>query len=785
MHFSKFAFPIILSVTSLNLYANGSADFTTASLYDLTIEELLNIKVTSQKRTEKVQEISLSVTALDTSNIDEWTVFDMTRLDQQVPGLVMGRSGYDPRPAMRGARTQQVENNDSAVSVYHNGVYRPRHAQAMMPFVDLNRIEVMRGPQGTLFGRNSFGGTVNVIVKQPSLLATEYGVAATFGDYEQRRIEGFVNATMGSSSAIRLSGLTERRDPFVENTFDRDAGLRDKDTTFFRGQLYTEPSVKSSLLIKFEYWNEDSNGNGAFGYKLLGIPLNADTGLTNPNAPVLPRIGRDNVCGSNCGRYGAGLDIIGTSGFDDAAVPLTDPYHIASDYKSMQDIDERTVTAEYNYKLAIADLKVLVANMDFEDLRLEDADFSHYSSVIEGYQMDSQTQTAELQLTSKQQGAWEWVAGLYYLKEELEYAFLWMDIIDLVDNKPDPSAEAKNAWADWLSQLQIDTTSYAIYGQAHYAFNDNLRGILGLRYTHDDREWDILGQNPDNLSELDFSVPSVSNADNHWNSNTWRAGSEYDLSKRSMLYATVSTGFLAGNYQNGDASYDEQTVIAYEIGNKNVLLDDNLRVNLSLYFNDYSDLLATHFIDIGGTTQGEVSNAGAIEAYGLEIEIDWLVNSQLRLGLRGEISRTEYGDFTTSNPFQEGGEAINGIANLFQLDGEQAMYSPDYAFTLLASYVIPLGELGYLTPTLLVHLSDDYRVSDEPYAFAQQDSYTKVDANLTWSSEGYRWKLKLYSTNITDEEILVRATRFGGNTAAVDYADPRMFGLRLSYNYGS
>ena len=766
-----------------NLAHADSQQKTTLDFFELSLEELLNIPITSQKRTEKIQETPLSVTALNSDQVDQWTITDFTQLAQQTPGLVIGRSGYDPRPAMRGARTQQVEANDAVVSVYHNGVYRPRHAQAMLPIVDIERIEIMRGPQGTLFGRNSFGGSINMIAQKPQLQDTEHNLAATVGDYDQRRLQGYTNIPVNTNSAIRISGVSEERDPFIENIVNASAGLRDKDTGFIRGQIYTELSELSSLLVSVHHWSENANGNGVFGYKLLGIPINPDTALTNPNAPLTPRIGRNNTCGGQCGRYGAGLDTDNINDIDTAETTLSNPYKISSDYVPTQKIHENMVTAEYNYHLNFADVKVLAANMNFEDFRLADTDFSRYSSVIDGYQLGSKTQTAELQFISNQDGSWKWVSGFYYLKEDLEYAYLWKDIIELANNLPDPAATPKNEWASWQNQLQLTTHSYAVFGQAQYSLTNALRATVGVRHTRDRREWDIVSQNPHNLEKIDFTLPLISDADHHWSANTWRAGIEQDLSQGSLLYATVSTGFLAGNFKNGDMSYDPQHVIAYEIGNKILHSNRKLRINTSLYHNNYSDLLATEFIDVGGSTQGTVSNAGAINAYGLEIEIDWFATSQLWFGIRGEFSKTEYGNFVTSNPFQEGGTTIKGVTNLFQLEGTKVMHSPDYAFSFLASHETPLGKRGKITPSLLLHISDDYRVSDEPYGFADQDNYVTLDANLTWTSPENQWQLKFYASNITNEAILVRGARFGGNIAAVDYADPRMFGLRISYSY--
>ncbi len=755
-------------------------------LTSLSLEELLNVVVTSQKREEKVQKVSLAVTALSSETLDRWNVFDITRLAPLVPGMVMGRAGYDPRPSIRGARTQQVEHNDPVISTYHNGIYQPRLSQAMVPYVDLERVEIMRGPQGTLFGRNSYGGSMNVISQIPLLNDDSLMIEGEIGDFNHKKFTSSVNFSYQNNSAIRLSALIEQREPYIENIFNSDAGLRDKNTTFLRGQYLKKVSDDSSLLLKFEYWKEDANGYSAFGYKILGTPINFNTGLTNPGYELVPRIGRDDICGGSCGRIGAGLDVRATPGFDDSAVVLSSPYQVANNYKPTQQIEQQTFVAEYNYNLDYAELTLLASSIDFEDLRLEDGDFSHYSSVVEGLSLDSNSKSLEIQLVSKKENDLNWVSGLYFHKEALDYAFLWMDIVDLIDNQPDPSATPKNEWAPWMNKIQSTTNSKAIYGQLNYSLNDDLRFILGLRYTNETRRWNVFGQNPDNLSSIDFSVLEIDNIHRAWNKLTYKIGTEYDLTEQSFLYATFSTGFLSGNAQgafNGEASYDEQQVSALELAYKSTLLENKLRLNLTYYANDYTDLLATGFKDFQGTTLAIVDNAGSIKARGLEIEIDWLANEFLQLSLRGEISTAEYDDFVTSNPFQEGGETINNQENLFRLDGDQVMYSPDLSFSLMASYIQPINGYGQLTSSLLIHYSGEYRTSDEPYQFSEQPGYSTIDAAFLWELPNSQWQIMGYINNLTNEEVLTRSTRFGGNVVGADYADPKMFGIKIKFSY--
>ena len=745
------------------------------------------IVVTAQKRDQSLQDVSVAVTAVSGDELKALGITDAFRLEILAPGLQLGMSGADPRPALRGARTQQVEANDVAVSFYTDGLYRPRHGQALAGFVDVDRVEVLRGPQGTLFGRNSFGGLIHVISNKPDASELDYGFALSGGDYALAGFDGFFNAPLTDTAAVRFAFKSEARDPFVKNiTLGDEGGLKDADMTYLRGQLNFAPSDVLDINLRVESWQDDSNGNGHFGYYVEGIPVNLTTGLTNGvSGTMRPRIGRSDECAGTCGRYGAGFDFAATPGLDTSAAVTGDPYLIADDTPPERDLSETTMAADLNWSLGIADLKITAAYMDYEEYRWADCDMSSYHTIACGNDITSETNMQEVQLTSNSDGPLEWVVGVFLLQEDLTNAFLWEDFASAVDNVP-VSPPDINQHAGWTLQIRVDTSSAAGYGQASYAISDSLRVLGGVRYTDDQRDWQIYGQDPNNRSTYSFTVLSVPDGEGDWSKATWKTGLEYDMGEDTMLYATVSTGFLAGNQQgafNGTNSYDEQTVTAFELGSKSLLADGSIRLNAAFYVNQFEDLLATRFVDTGVTTLAFTDNAGEIDAVGLEVELDWAVNDQLQLGARVNVQQAEYGDFALPNVYQEGGVTISGIANQFQLDGLQVQNQPDFTATLLGSYVADLGSAGSLIPAFTVYYTSDYRVDDSNWFYGNQDAYTKTDLSLTWLSVSQDWSARLWVTNLEDEATLLKATRFGGDVAVTDYANPRMWGLTVGYRY--
>ena len=178
--------------------------------------------------------------------------------------------------------------------------------------------------------------------------------------------------------------------------------------------------------------------------------------------------------------------------------------------------------------------------MDYEETRLTEGDFSIYASTVDGNAIVSKTSSLEVQLTSTYETDFEWVAGIYLFNEELDNTFLNQVINPLVDNVPDLTADFTPQWQPWLNQIRLDTVSTAAYFQGNYTITEDTRAIAGIRYTNDEREWDIYGQNPNDLSTLNFNVLEVDNAKGDWSKVTWKLGLEHDLSDDELLYVKIS-----------------------------------------------------------------------------------------------------------------------------------------------------------------------------------------------------------------------------------------------------
>lgn len=754
---------LLLAGTSALAFTMTSGIATAQDGGNARLDEII---VTATKRAESVQDVPLSITAISGDKISAAGVTDLSTLDKLVPGLQFGQSGTDARPAVRGARTENISvQQDPIVAFYVDGIYRSLSSQALASIVDVERVEVLRGPQGTLYGRNSFGGAVNIISKAPTS-ESEYGANVTLGNYDRRRVEGYANAALSENLFLRVTGAIDKHDAIIENTFNADAGLRDKDETYVRAQLRWEPSEAIDLTLRASQWSQGGNGNSDFGSHLAGTPIDPSSDgngitfaevTTTTLSPINPRNGGGNG-------------------------PITgDPFTIDYDHNPFFENKQNTLDLEANADLGFANLKVLVGYADFSSGRTQDTDYSRFNSGISGQFDDVVASTEEIQLTSANDGALEWTVGAYFLQEQKRGDFIFDRFQNTgTNNRPDGTI-ATGWFSDFDARADVDTDSVAFYGQGTYSLTDALRVTGGLRYTEDKKDFTRIttGRHttPISFFEADGVTPRPTFEDSAtFDKVTWKAGAEYDLSDDSLLYASASTGFQSGGFNNsansvtGGASFEPQLVDAYEIGTKNVFLEGALKVNAAFYVNEFSDLLSQEFVSVGATVLAISTNAGEATAKGAEVEIDWAPTDNLLLTGRASFTDAKFGDYTISEP-------VSGTSN--NLDGGRVPLTPDATLGFGVLYDIGLAN-GTLSPSANLYYSSSYSTNDVDYAFAEQDSYTKIDLRLTYADDN-DWFIEGFADNILDEEILNRTVRFGQNMIGQNYANPAMYGIKFGF----
>lgn len=714
------------------------------------IEEVI---VTATKREAAASDLPVAVTVVNNELINELQMTNVLDLDKVVPGLKIRYVGADPSIIIRGAGT--AGTNDVAVPIYVDGLYRPRYGQGLASWLDVERVELLRGPQGTLFGRNTFGGLANIIARKPDATAFDWGGGATVGDYSYRRLEGFVNVPLGEAVAVRVTGSDTFRDPLIENVFNDEGGMRDDDSVYARAQLQIDLTASFDITFSTTYWKDDSNGNADYAGVILGIPVNPTTGLTDGvNGVMQLRQGRIPGTENDSWPPTGGRNQAGTFGSDPAASITPGIHRISSDFTPLRKIDETSFSVLVNWDLGPVTLRANMGSFDYEEFRLTDSDFSPNPTgwaqrnsgvtppastgrtywaqcwggpscgLAAGQRVNSNATQADINLTYLGEGRLLWTLGYFSYDDsgdgDTSSEFVW--------GYTDSTAPQNVTWGHWLYQGNGGTKSTAIYGQAEYSLTDRLRVTAGVRRSTDERnffnkyvDWgpsvhgfgagytdahlDDPGSRFASWPVFVATDASASGRQTGKASNIdWRASVQYDVSNEMLLYASAATGYIAGSIEGGGSTEltDPNEVDTYEIGMKNRLLDGVMVLNLAAYQSSYAGLTTSSFVAQGQTIVAVGNVGGTMTSRGLEVELTWMPNEDLNI--RGGLALNDselqkFGRSVLNRVFRSGGDqqivttmpCDHTCSQVYVLDGKDARFSPSYTLAVDISYAFNLA----------------------------------------------------------------------------------------------
>ncbi len=461
------------------------------------LEEII---VTAQRRAENLQDVPVSISAVSARTLEERGIRDLSQMEGLAPGFTFGRSGTDARPAMRGVRTENVAvNGDTTIGFFVDGVYQSRSQQAMTSLVDVERVEIQRGPQGTLYGRNTFGGNIAVTTQAPQLGDLSYGFDLTGGEFSRARLEGRVNLPVGDTFAVRLVGVYDKSDGWVDNGFNGAADLFDQDLKYFRAAARWQPTEQFNVVLRADVTDQGGNGGSAFGYKMGGTYLDVAScqGLFNATPVFInPRGGnRDNV--NDCTRTVAAPGTTVGSAVD-LGIPLYrsgDAYEVDNDFQSTLDTSNENFSLDAQYDFERVSVKAIVGHADFESRRTQDTDFSA-SAIGFDYQLTAaKTFSTELQLLSRGEGPLDYVVGYYYFKDKLNGTFINQQIPRIIRSSAAATFTAAQNGSGFFDQQLPETESNAFYGQLTWHATERLSLTAGLRHTEDKKDFKFANAN--------------------------------------------------------------------------------------------------------------------------------------------------------------------------------------------------------------------------------------------------------------------------------------------------
>lgn len=710
-----------------------------------------DIIVTAERRSESLQKSSVSLQVVGAAELERSNLTQASDLNTIVPGVQIGTGGNAPQIYIRGVGDFAASAlSNSAVAVNIDGVYVARPQAVNSLFYDLERVEVLKGPQGTLYGRNASGGALNLVSTRPRLGKLSGSASLTFGNYDTRQLEAAVNVPLGDTLAVRVAGTIVDRDGYLSDGTDddkRQAG---------RVRLLWEPSSAVSLLLNADVAHE--GGRGA-GYVQLPRPAGTNpwTSASSPQA-------------------NAAL----------AASPIgfLIPPVQADSYRNN---DFWNVSAELNVDLGFATFTFLPT------YRHANMTERNYPAGLRNTIPDSSAKQTSIEARlGHDTGNLKWVLGGYFFDErQFARQQIYQGILQDTDGFYSPN-----------------TRSYAAFGQATWSATDRFRLIGGLRYTYERRTLtgEMYTNSPNGLppgTPLPALVTRFGGQDS-FDSWTWRAGAEFDLAPRNMLYATASTGFKAGGSNQTvapDESYAPERITAFQLGARNQFLDGKLRVNLEAFWWEVRDGQIAHVkFDPLGNVNLITDNAGKARIRGANVDLQAALtrNDTLRLFVEYNDATyqtfrydTAYSIFGTVlfNPLSTGcpvGKPIPGSAfgtTKISVDcsGNQMPRAPRWSGSASYTHTFDLANGGMVVTNLASQLTSSRWLGFEYVPTQRVSTNVTFDADLTYTPRSGNWSVSVYGRNLSKEAVYTGGGvhSFAPPLVYATIAPPRTYGVRL------
>ncbi len=755
------------------------------------LEEVI---VTAQKRAEDLQDTAIAISSISSAAMDDLNINNSEDYEAIVPSLSVRTSPN--RLFLRGiGRVTNSLGTEPGVAVYLDQIYTSEiGVLGRASSLTTQQVDVLRGPQGTLFGRNATGGAVSVTSKRPTE-EFEHELRATGGNYGTFNWGGASSGPITDGLGYRVYAYGDSHDGYVKNQGGKD--IFDEDHTGFGAQLSWDATDKLNIWLS---WASDRTDDIRSGVNFGGY-------LITPYQPALKT--QDGFLYSEQYQW------------DRVNPAVKDRYKVdQNDELRTKDFNNNKYITHITWDLDDVTAKYIGGYFD-GDYTAKNGDLGNTSNpdvrVVEGAEQNSRSYSHELQLISADDGPLQWVTGLYYYHQEVEqpYTIASLQADYLANTVPaddyynkaavQPNLNPRDHWQYWQNgDLEVD--SYAAYADANYTFNESWKLTAGIRYSYDEKEgteanyivadpnavpgasalfpvWAALGFPADCCGFLSADPAlNTRKIDDDWSNVSGRAVIDYMYSDDQMLYASVSTGYKAGGFRLGslqeNPSFDPEEVTSYEIGYKGTYADV-LRVNAAAYFYDYSDMqvLVPYLNDVN-LPVSEIVNADKAEIKGFEVEATWLATENLTLMANYSYIDGEYTEFCCALDTIADPDSTQEI----DLSGNPLTQSPENKIFTNASYSWRTDTMGEFV------LSGSYSWVDERQydVFNTNDtladSYYRVDASLTWFSTAEEFRVILSGKNLTGEETWVSLNRLNEFGAISGYAnEPLTYSLEVQY----
>ncbi len=693
-----------------------------------TLEEVM---VTAQRRAENIQDVPIAISALDGRSLVDRGITSVMEISGTVPSVNIQNRRSSGVVTIRGIGFEvATAGADPAVAVHVDGVYIARPPAALVNFYDIDRVEIARGPQGTLYGRNATGGALNIITRRPTSEFSGY-VDAAMGNYGAITAEGALSGPLGTDKLLaRISAKIDQHDGYGSNRF-LGSEINDLDTQAARLQLLFNATDDLTFLLSADHFEQDDN----FYQTIYG-------GYASPCVTTPP--------GRRCGTAYGGL-------------ALRDEQDVLMDYETINEREFSGVSLTAEWTGAAATLRSITGYRETQYLWHVDGDETTFDIGYVGRDEDAEQFSQELQLLGDS-GKLRWLLGGFYFTETND-ALGYADI---------PVPDFRTLIIRQFGQLETD--AWALFAQATYEFNDVISLTLGGRYS--DEEKSIVGEVSQQLPGV-IPPPRPTRTET-WSKFTPKATLDFKFTSDMLLYVTAQQGFKSGGYAAGalTPAFDPEEVWSYELGFKSTWLGGVLQTNLAAFHYDYKNLQVGFVQNLpGGAVVTVVTNAASAKADGFEAEIVARPTDRLTLEANLGWLDAHYDEFFTVDPNRP-------AFGVLDLAGNQLAQAPEFTAMTAATYEWPaLG--GSLS------MRGEYQYTDEVFFDAynrrgvmSEDSYGLVNGFLTWERD--KWKVSLYGRNLADKGHTLGGAIGGaiwGSPIYIVPGTPRLYGVRASVSF--
>lgn len=750
--------PMFMGCAALALSAGVAAAQTptrSTAQDSATIEEIV---VTAQKRAENLQDVPVSVTALTADALSARGVNNVLALNNMAPGMRISANdaAANPKIYIRGVGLSDFNPNaSSGVGVYVDGVYIGSPLAQMAGFFDLAQVEVLRGPQGTLYGRNTNGGAINITTKRPSQTFTadaslEY---ATFNAVTAEAAVG--GPIVADKLAFRAAGQWAKDDGY---TYNRVTGNDVNAADHWAGRLsvlYT-PTDDFELLAQV---NRYANRGDAIAPQHRAL-FPATAAATGP----------DGLCAANAYAGGACTDLLGYADTDG------NPRAIDANLEGKDKVDLFGASAQATWSFNNLQLVSVTAWQWAHRNDLENTDGSPAQMLEINYRSRQQQFTQELRLQSNNPSSrLNWLVGGYFMDETVEDNTRQDTLRDLrplfmaPDNPTGLSPENSVAVFGWPYTQK--TKGYAVFGQADYKITDKLTGTVGLRWSADDKHMNYQSQIEDGLIVL-----LTSDQKKTFSAFSGRLGLRYQVSDDANVYATYNRGYKSGGFFGGLATtpeevepYNNETLDAYEVGLKSEFLDRRVRLNVSGFYYDYKNQQVFAQALRNGLTVLVLDNAANSKVYGGEAEITARPIQPLTLTAGVSLLHAEYGEY-----FSEGQD----------FTGNRLPQSPKVTFNAAATWVAPLANGASIVANVDANYSSKVYFDNSNAERLSQDAVWIAGAQVSWRSPDQKIEVGAFARNLFDKTYVVSISNIDSlGEDLLSMNRPRSLGAFLRYHY--